>query len=166
MVPQGEPSSEAPLVAWLALEEEIKRTENGRNLLASFKDDPTGTRDALVQWLNSHQDNLPPQFSTYIWGMVDKLVQIARAEKVVINPPSSVFDDLKDVLQNIHRHPNWSDLERGAYYRRDVEHDKIHALLAQERLCLIVGKPGHGKTAIARAIGYELLKDPQQTVVL
>jgi Cdc6-like AAA superfamily ATPase len=164
MVPQGEPSGEEAQVTWQALEERLNRTEEGRDLLSCFKDDPSGARDALVRWLNSHRVNLFPQFSTNISGMVDKLVQIAQAGTVVVNPPSSVFDDLKDVLQNKHRHPNQSDLERGAYYRRDVEHDKTHALLARERLCLIIGKPGHGKTAIAKAVGYELLKEQKQTV--
>jgi hypothetical protein len=51
MVPQGESSGEEAQVTWQALEERLNRTEEGRDLLACFKDDPSGARDALVRWL-------------------------------------------------------------------------------------------------------------------
>lgn len=55
------------------------------------------------------------------------------------------------------RHPNRADLEAGAYYRNDPLHELIHGLLDTQRRCLVVGRPGHGKTALAKAIGWELL---------
>ena len=67
------------------------------------------------------------------------------------------FHDLESELDVPERHPNRTDLEGGAYYRNDVYHEQIHTHLDGQRRCLLIGKPGHGKTSLAMSIGWDLL---------
>lgn len=61
------------------------------------------------------------------------------------------------------RHPNRWDLEAGAYFRRAALHDTLGTMLERHRVALIVAPPGHGKTALARAFGWEwCLADPRR----
>ena len=88
---------------------------------------------------------------------LDGECQRLRKDYLGIDYGSRVFHDLDSLLDRPARHPNREDLVSGAYYRNDVLHERIHAMLDAKRICLIVGKPGHGKTALSKAIGWELL---------
>lgn len=83
--------------------------------------------------------------------------QRLRKQYLGIDYDPRVFHDLESLLDLPERHPNREDLEQGAYYRNEALHDRIHALLDTQRRCLVLGKPGHGKTALAKAVGWELL---------
>ncbi|MCP4106640.1 MAG: hypothetical protein GY749_14070 [Desulfobacteraceae bacterium] len=74
-----------------------------------------------------------------------------------INIQNNIFADMKDLLENPNRHPNCLDIEQGKYYRRDVLHTNVHKYLNNKKRCLISGKPGSGKTALARGVGFDLI---------
>jgi hypothetical protein len=96
-----------------------------------------------------------------------------RAKKVAVYGPLTrhvdfgpqIFRSLAVELEHAERHPNRADLEAGAYFRNDIHHANIHGFLDTDRRCLIVGNPGHGKTALAKAIGSEIMaRDARQRV--
>ncbi len=88
---------------------------------------------------------------------LDGEFQRLRKQYLGIDYDPRVFQDLETMLEVPERHPNRADLEAGAYYRNDTLHQQIHGLLDTQRRCLVVGRPGHGKTALAKAIGWDLL---------
>lgn len=88
---------------------------------------------------------------------LDGEFQRLRKQYFGIDYDPRVFHDLESLLDRPERHPNRNDLEQGAYYRNDELHDRIHGLLDTQRHCLVLGKPGHGKTALAKGVGWELL---------
>lgn len=91
--------------------------------------------------------------------------QRLRKQYLGIDFDPRVFRDLMTELARPERHPNRKDLEAGAYFRNDVYHERIHGFLENDRKCLIVGKPGRGKTALAKAIGWEIMaRDVRQTI--
>lgn len=76
-----------------------------------------------------------------------------------------VFANLSDVLSHSQLHPNLYDLEHGAYYRNADLHERVRKQLNETRRCLIRGRPGRGKSALAKAIGLELLRSDSQSAV-
>lgn len=71
----------------------------------------------------------------------------------------SIFESLDQILANPNRHPNHSDLSKGIYYRDISKHNQVNNCLCSKKRALLLGKPGSGKTSLARAIGFELLKE-------
>lgn len=96
---------------------------------------------------------------------LDGEYQRLRKRYLHIEEDPRAFHDLESELDVPERHPNRTDLEGGAYYRNDVYHEQIHTHLDGQRRCLLIGKPGHGKTALAMAIGWELLSSDTRHVV-
>jgi len=88
---------------------------------------------------------------------LDGEYQRLRKRYLHIEEDPRAFHDLESELDIPERHPNRTDLEGGAYYRNDVYHEQIHTHLDGQRRCLLIGKPGHGKTGLAMAIGWDLL---------
>jgi energy-coupling factor transporter ATP-binding protein EcfA2 len=87
---------------------------------------------------------------------LDGEYQRLRKEYLRIDYDDRVFAPLNTVLQMTSQHPNKTDFERSAYYHDEFSISKIRYLLDTKRVCLIIGRPGSGKTSLARAVGYEL----------
>ena len=96
---------------------------------------------------------------------LDDEFQRLRKDYFDLDYDPQVFHDLKYVLEQPERHPNVADFESGAYYRHGSLHDQIQEFLKKERRCLIIGKPGHGKTALAKAVGWETLSHNSRQIV-
>ena len=74
------------------------------------------------------------------------------------------FEALRILLENPHRNPNLWDFEQGVYYKNKTLHASVKDFLNTERRALIIGKPGSGKTALAKGIGYFLEHDDNYKV--
>jgi len=96
---------------------------------------------------------------------LDGEFQRLRKQYLGIDYDQHVFHDLASLLDVPERHPNREDLSHGAYYRNEGLHDRVHMLLDTRRHCLISGKPGHGKSALAKAVGWELLSRTSHNAV-
>lgn len=68
------------------------------------------------------------------------------------------FEPLEVLLGNLDRHPNKNDFENHCYYRNKKLHHEINQFLENDRLCLIIGKPGNGKTSLGLGVGYDYIK--------
>jgi hypothetical protein len=99
-------------------------------------------------------------------GPLDTAWQSVRRRYLGIDYDQTRFQLLDDLLAQRLRHPNRWDLEAGAYFRRPVLHEALAEILARERVALILAPPGHGKTALARAFGWEWCReDPRRELL-
>lgn len=87
---------------------------------------------------------------------LDGEYQRLRKDYLNIDYEQRVFAPLDTVLQKANRHPNRLDFENSAYYDDHTSISKIRRKLDTKRVCLVTGRPGSGKTSLARAAGYQL----------
>jgi hypothetical protein len=97
---------------------------------------------------------------------LDNDYQDVRRKYLGIPEELTIFENLDNLLKKEYRHPNIADFEGGRYYRNELFHSEIKAKLEECRICLIKGKPGSGKTALAQGIGYDLMKESPKNIVL
>ncbi len=88
-----------------------------------------------------------------------------RKDYIGIDYDHQVFAPIDVLLESPKRHPTRDDLEVGAYYRNDELFSQIRLTLKDHQACLLTGSPGSGKTALARALGYELQKEDCRQIV-
>ena len=129
---------------------------------------PTGDlgQDEFKRWCKAEYGwNLEIYDQEWLQIPLEGEYQAIRKRYLGIDYDLSIFQDLEDRLNIPHRHPNRKDLETGVYYRRDSLHEAVHHHLRERNYCLILGKPGQGKTALAIAVGFDFLQsNPNHSV--
>lgn len=85
--------------------------------------------------------------------------EFQRLRKVYlgIDYDNKTFSTLEIFLSNARRHPNLEDFKEGRFVHRSGIQVRLLHLLDVKRAALVVGRPGHGKTSIALAVGYQFL---------
>jgi tetratricopeptide (TPR) repeat protein len=140
-----------------SLQHWLNQDEEGREVMARFQANPEGETSTLVQWLQSHREQVPPQLATYVsGGQVEKIVNIAQAGVVfiqqAIEPPSPV------ALYQLP--PNISD-----FTGREKQQEEAMSLLGRAAqgigtvIWAVAGMAGVGKSALALHVAHAAKAD-------
>jgi tetratricopeptide (TPR) repeat protein len=137
---------------WTALRTWLESDQEGRDLLARFLRDPSAEKQALENWLNARAAAAPAQISTIITGgHVDNLVNIASADKVILNFTAA--------RESLHQLP--ADIRDFTGRTEEISHCKEAIVRAAGAgtatpLIAVSGMPGVGKSTLAIRICHEL----------
>jgi len=126
---------------------------------------PSPTRDRLAAWARLICGwDLEIYDRDWLALQLDGPLQRVRREFLGIEYDSRAFADLSRILRDPSKHPNEVELESGQFFDRPQQ-GEILDILREGRVALLYGAPGTGKTSVAQACGYALLKRDVRQVV-
>jgi hypothetical protein len=134
------------------LDQYSKPNTSIKKLLRNFEYEIVNN-ELLLKWIQYEYSKQNLSFSQ---KLLEKIEYIANPE---------ILTELYDLLEFSPQHPNRIDFETGVFYRNDSMFSEVWKNLSVYRRCLVVGKPGCGKTALARGLGYEFELDDHENIV-
>jgi hypothetical protein len=145
---------------------EVKAAEKFKPPIQYFWIATTLSRDAgLQEQLNIfNEDRIARgEFTVHIKSWED-LIHDATPEityKYYKSPPFTFpFREFNEYIRvPTHKHLDYTDFERGLYFKNQECHESIDRVFSKGNKCLLLGKPASGKTSLALGYTYAFLQE-------